>query len=105
MKHRNTMLDISFLVIGSDPIISTILEETKAVDTWSPMTIIRKSTTTRKAETPPTIARSLEMGWASMLKVEGRNTVMQKMAMNTLVKILLISELTSAFLTRRFIPV
>lgn len=98
------MLDISFLVIGSDPIISTILDETKAVETCSPMTIIRKRTTTRNAETPPTTAKSLGIVRTSVLKLDGRKTVKQKIAMKTLVRSLLTSELTSAFLTRRFMP-
>jgi hypothetical protein len=100
-KHRKIMFEISRFESGRAAKISVIFDETKAVETCSPMKTIRKSTTARNAETLPIIVTSLGgRGVGDGTKpVNGRNTVNPKIAIKTVVRSLLISVLTRALPT------
>src|SRR5208337_1435844 len=94
-KHTNKMLEMSCFVSGKAPNTSLIFDETKPVETCSPMKIIRKSTTARYAVTLPMMVTSLgaEGVDEAMKPVMGRNTVNPKIAMKTVVTSLLMSVL------------
>jgi len=100
-KHTNMMFETSRFESGKAPKMSDILDETKAVETCSPMKTIKKITTARKAETLLMITTSFGSGGADECTnpVIGRNTVNPKTAMKKVVSSLLISVLTRALLT------
>jgi predicted phage tail protein len=100
-KHKNMMFEISCFVSGKTPNTSLTFDETKPVETCSPMKTIKKSTTARKAVTLLTIVTSLGGGGVDegVKPVMGRKTVNPKIAMKKVVRSLLISVLTRALLT------
>jgi hypothetical protein len=100
-KHRNMMLEISCFESGKAPNISLIFEETKPVETCSPIKTIKNSTTARKAVTVPIIVISFggRVVDEIMKLVRGRNTVNPKIAIKRVVTSLLIRVLTRALPT------
>jgi len=100
-KHTNKMLEISCFVRGKAPNTSLIFDDTKPVETCSPIKTIRNSTTARKAVTLPMMVTSLgaELVDEGTKLDMGRNTVNAKIAMKKVVTSLLMSVLVRAFAT------
>jgi len=98
MRQRKTTFERSRFVRGKTLRVSTIFEETRVVETCSPIIIIKNNTTAKKAETTPTKANSLGGSAVSIVVVEANSIMNPKIPMKTLVMILLIRVFVLALL-------